>query len=55
MTNCILSYGFISIQCITQESVCFHYYRVQYARALKEKGVEVKVLMFPEDTHALDR
>ncbi|XP_006356048.1 acylamino-acid-releasing enzyme isoform X1 [Solanum tuberosum] len=29
---------------------------LQYARALKEKGgVEVKVIMFPEDTHALDR
>ncbi|CAN4116541.1 unnamed protein product [Withania somnifera] len=28
---------------------------LQYARALKENGVEVKVIMFPEDNHALDR
>ncbi|XP_019231044.1 PREDICTED: acylamino-acid-releasing enzyme-like isoform X1 [Nicotiana attenuata] len=28
---------------------------LQYARALKEKGVEVKVIVFPEDTHAIDR
>ncbi|PHT49524.1 hypothetical protein CQW23_09271 [Capsicum baccatum] len=28
---------------------------LQYARALKEKGVDVKVVMFPEDNHALDR
>ncbi|XP_060187651.1 acylamino-acid-releasing enzyme-like isoform X2 [Lycium barbarum] len=28
---------------------------LQYARAMKEKGVEVKVIVFPEDTHALDR
>ncbi|MCE0481374.1 hypothetical protein HAX54_039076 [Datura stramonium] len=27
---------------------------LQYARALKEKGVEVKVIVFPEDNHALD-
>ncbi|KAJ8531478.1 hypothetical protein K7X08_026912 [Anisodus acutangulus] len=27
---------------------------LQYARAMKEKGVEVKVIVFPEDTHALD-
>ncbi|CAN4091824.1 unnamed protein product [Withania somnifera] len=28
---------------------------LQYARALKEKEVEVKVIVFPEDTHAIDR
>ncbi|KFK39589.1 hypothetical protein AALP_AA3G264000 [Arabis alpina] len=28
---------------------------LQYARALKEKGVEVKVLVFPNDSHPLDR
>ncbi|XP_055813614.1 acylamino-acid-releasing enzyme-like isoform X2 [Solanum dulcamara] len=28
---------------------------LQYARALKEKGVEVKVMMFPDDIHELDR
>ncbi|KAM3326657.1 acylamino-acid-releasing enzyme isoform X1 [Capsicum chacoense] len=28
---------------------------LQYARALKEKGTEVKVLLFPEDNHAIDR
>nr|XP_010326709.1 acylamino-acid-releasing enzyme-like isoform X1 [Solanum lycopersicum] len=28
---------------------------LQYARALKEKGSEVKVLVFPEDNHAIDR
>lgn len=28
---------------------------LQYARALKEKGVEVKILMFPNDVHAIDR
>uniref|UniRef100_M1A6C3 Acylamino-acid-releasing enzyme n=4 Tax=Solanum TaxID=4107 RepID=M1A6C3_SOLTU len=28
---------------------------LQYARALKEKGTEVKVLVFPEDNHAIDR
>ncbi|XP_018446839.2 acylamino-acid-releasing enzyme isoform X1 [Raphanus sativus] len=27
----------------------------QYVRALKEKGVEVKVLVFPNDNHPLDR
>ncbi|CAN8232120.1 unnamed protein product [Cochlearia groenlandica] len=27
----------------------------QYVRALKEKGVEVKVLVFPNDSHPLDR
>ncbi|KAJ8547290.1 hypothetical protein K7X08_010876 [Anisodus acutangulus] len=27
----------------------------KYARALKEKGTEVKVLVFPEDNHATDR
>ncbi|KAJ8549087.1 hypothetical protein K7X08_032794 [Anisodus acutangulus] len=27
----------------------------QYAQALKEKGVEVKVMMFPDDIHELDR
>ncbi|CAN4092846.1 unnamed protein product [Withania somnifera] len=28
---------------------------LQYARALKEKGVEVKVMMFPDDIQELDR
>uniref|UniRef100_A0A1J3FLE9 acylaminoacyl-peptidase n=1 Tax=Noccaea caerulescens TaxID=107243 RepID=A0A1J3FLE9_NOCCA len=28
---------------------------IQYVRALKEKGVEVKVLVFPNDNHPLDR
>ncbi|XP_065863188.1 acylamino-acid-releasing enzyme isoform X2 [Euphorbia lathyris] len=28
---------------------------VQYARALKEKGVEVKILIFPDDVHGIDR
>lgn len=28
---------------------------LQYARALKEKGVEVKIIMFPNDVHALQR
>ncbi|XP_026449241.1 acylamino-acid-releasing enzyme 1-like [Papaver somniferum] len=28
---------------------------LQYARALKENGVEVKVIVFPIDTHGLDR
>uniref|UniRef100_A0A2C9UDP0 acylaminoacyl-peptidase n=1 Tax=Manihot esculenta TaxID=3983 RepID=A0A2C9UDP0_MANES len=27
----------------------------QYARALKEKGVEIKILMFPNDVHAIKR
>ncbi|KAI3854713.1 hypothetical protein MKX03_028091 [Papaver bracteatum] len=28
---------------------------LQYARALKENGVEVKVIVFPNDTHGIDR
>ncbi|KAL3626355.1 hypothetical protein CASFOL_029904 [Castilleja foliolosa] len=28
---------------------------IQYARALKEKGVETKVIVFPNDIHAIDR
>lgn len=28
---------------------------LQYARALKEKGVEVKVIVFPNDVHSIDR
>lgn len=28
---------------------------MQFARALKEKGVEVKVIMFPDDSHPIDR
>ncbi|XP_057960226.1 acylamino-acid-releasing enzyme isoform X2 [Malania oleifera] len=28
---------------------------LQYARALKEKGVEVKVIVFPNDVHGIDR
>ncbi|XP_047319226.1 acylamino-acid-releasing enzyme isoform X2 [Impatiens glandulifera] len=28
---------------------------IQYARALKERGVEVKVILFPEDTHGIER
>ncbi|KAF9677661.1 hypothetical protein SADUNF_Sadunf08G0130700 [Salix dunnii] len=28
---------------------------LQYARALKERGVEVKILMFPNDVHAIER
>ncbi|XP_031097604.1 acylamino-acid-releasing enzyme-like isoform X2 [Ipomoea triloba] len=28
---------------------------LQYARALKEKGVEVKVVMFPDDIHPIDK
>ncbi|KAH0854372.1 hypothetical protein HID58_073723 [Brassica napus] len=28
---------------------------IQYVRALKEKGIEVKVLVFPNDNHPLDR
>ncbi|KAJ6903563.1 hypothetical protein NC651_020903 [Populus alba x Populus x berolinensis] len=28
---------------------------LQYARALKENGVEVKILMFPNDVHAIER
>ncbi|TYK30175.1 acylamino-acid-releasing enzyme [Cucumis melo var. makuwa] len=28
---------------------------LQYARALREKGVEVKVIMFPDDVHPIDR
>ncbi|PQM34123.1 acylamino-acid-releasing enzyme [Prunus yedoensis var. nudiflora] len=28
---------------------------LQYARALKEKGVPVKVIVFPNDTHAIER
>ncbi|KAK1592662.1 hypothetical protein Q3G72_028431 [Acer saccharum] len=27
----------------------------QYARALKEKGVETKVIVFPKDVHGIDR
>lgn len=30
-------------------------YYLQYARALKEKGVDVKVIVFPNDTHAIER
>lgn len=28
---------------------------LQYVRALKERGVEVKVIMFPEDVHGIDK
>lgn len=28
---------------------------LQYARALRERGVEVKVIVFPEDVHAIER
>ncbi|XP_002517031.2 acylamino-acid-releasing enzyme isoform X2 [Ricinus communis] len=28
---------------------------LQYARALKEKGVEVKILLFPDDVHGIER
>lgn len=28
---------------------------LQYARALKEKGVEVKVIVFPNDTHGIEK
>ncbi|KAK4405803.1 Acylamino-acid-releasing enzyme [Sesamum angolense] len=28
---------------------------IQYARALKEKGVETKVIVFPHDVHGIDR
>ncbi|KNA20264.1 hypothetical protein SOVF_053960 [Spinacia oleracea] len=28
---------------------------LQYARALKERGIEVKVIMFPEDVHEISR
>ncbi|GAB4851013.1 hypothetical protein Ancab_030309 [Ancistrocladus abbreviatus] len=28
---------------------------LQYARALKERGVEVKVIVFPEDSHGIDK
>ncbi|XP_073266827.1 acylamino-acid-releasing enzyme-like isoform X2 [Populus alba] len=28
---------------------------LQYARALKERGVEVKIIMFPNDVHAIER
>nr|XP_019709014.1 acylamino-acid-releasing enzyme 1 isoform X1 [Elaeis guineensis] len=28
---------------------------LQYARALREKGVEVKVIVFPEDVHGIER
>ncbi|KAK4425574.1 Acylamino-acid-releasing enzyme [Sesamum alatum] len=28
---------------------------IQYARALKEKGVETKVIVFPNDVHGIDR
>lgn len=28
---------------------------LQYANALKEKGVEVKIILFPEDIHAIDK
>lgn len=28
---------------------------LQYARALREKGVKVKVIVFPEDTHGIER
>ncbi|KAK6161473.1 hypothetical protein DH2020_004854 [Rehmannia glutinosa] len=28
---------------------------IQYARALKEKGVETKVIVFPNDVHSIDR
>ncbi|KAK1591339.1 hypothetical protein Q3G72_006096 [Acer saccharum] len=28
---------------------------LQYARALKEKGVETKVIVFPKDVHGIDR
>uniref|UniRef100_A0A2N9IZB8 acylaminoacyl-peptidase n=1 Tax=Fagus sylvatica TaxID=28930 RepID=A0A2N9IZB8_FAGSY len=28
---------------------------LQYARALREKGVEVKVIMFPDDVHSIER
>ncbi|XP_017226987.1 acylamino-acid-releasing enzyme isoform X2 [Daucus carota subsp. sativus] len=28
---------------------------LQYARALKEKGVEVKIIVFPNDVHAINR
>lgn len=28
---------------------------MQFARALKEKGVETKVIVFPDDKHPIDR
>lgn len=28
---------------------------IQYARALRERGVEVKVIVFPEDVHGIER
>lgn len=28
---------------------------LQFARALKERGVETKIIMFPEDVHAIDK
>ncbi|KMT01413.1 hypothetical protein BVRB_9g214220 [Beta vulgaris subsp. vulgaris] len=28
---------------------------LQYAQALKERGVEMKIIVFPEDTHAIDK
>lgn len=36
----------------TNDMLCFE---MQYARALKEKGVEVKVIVFPDDTHGIEK
>lgn len=32
---------------------CFCSRRMQYARALKERGVKTKIMMFPNDVHAI--
>lgn len=32
-----------------------HFFCWQYARALKERGVEIKIIMFPNDAHELKR
>lgn len=30
-------------------------FRLQYVQALRAQGLEVKVILFPEDVHAIDR
>jgi acylaminoacyl-peptidase len=33
----------------------FVYYRLSYYHALRAKGIPTKLMMFPEDVHAIDR
>lgn len=43
------------IYVVMMQIICTLTGNVQYARALKEKGVEVKVIVFPSDVHAIER